>query len=78
MTPPGNSLKVLGANRDASEGPRALLSKLKSNVADNRVILVLDDVWTASQLDNLLPTTWGAGSAVVISNHFDRLTESCI
>ena len=72
------ALESLGAKANASEGARALLSRLKSYVEDKRVLFILDNVWTASQLDDLLPTKWGAGSAIVITSRFESLTESCI
>ena len=72
------ALEALGAHGESAEGSRVLLGRLQSYVEDKRVLFVLDNVWTASQLDNLLPTKWGEGSVVVITSRFDSFTESDI
>ena len=41
--------------------------KLKSFVMGKKVLLVLGNVWTATQLTALLPTELEAGSAVIVT-----------
>jgi hypothetical protein len=45
-------------------------------VRDRKVLLVLDNVWTASQLTALLPTAWGAGSTVIVTSRSAGFTDS--
>jgi hypothetical protein len=69
------ALKGLGATGKAAEGAVVLSSRLKDFVRGNKVLLVLDNVWTASQLTALLPTVWGPGSTVIITSRSARLTD---
>jgi hypothetical protein len=46
----------------------ALLTQLREFVLDKPVLLVLDDVRTAQQLDSLVPTQLGAGSHLIITS----------
>jgi hypothetical protein len=70
------ALKGLGASGEASEGVPKLSSRLKEYVRDKKLLLVLDNVWTASQLTALLPTTWGEGSTVIVTSRSARFTDS--
>jgi hypothetical protein len=70
------ALKALGASGEAAEGAAVLSSRLKGFVRDRKVLLVLDNVWTASQLTALLPTALGEGSTVIVTSRSARFTDS--
>jgi hypothetical protein len=70
------ALKGLGASGEAAEGAAVLCSRLKECVRDRKVLLVLDNVWTGSQLNALLPTALGEGSTVIITSRSARFTDS--
>jgi hypothetical protein len=70
------ALKGLGASGEAGKGAAVLSSRLKEYVRNKKVLLVLDNVWTASQLTALLPATWGAGSTVIVTSRSARFTDS--
>jgi hypothetical protein len=69
------ALKGLGASGEAAEGAAVLSSRLKGFVRDRKVLLVLDNVWTAGQLTALLPTAWGAGSTVIVTSRSSMFTD---
>jgi hypothetical protein len=71
-----SALKEFGAAADASEGTRVLRRKLQEYVADKKLLYVLDNVWTASQLTALLPTQWGQGSVVIVTTRFESFPDS--
>jgi hypothetical protein len=70
------ALKGLGAPGEAAEGAAVLSGRLKGFVRGRKVLLVLDNVWTAGQLTALLPTTWGEGSTVIVTSRSARFTDS--
>jgi hypothetical protein len=70
------ALQGLGAAGRADEGASVLSSRLKAFVRNRKVLLVLDNVWTASQLDALLPTAWGAGSIVIVTSRSAGFPDS--
>jgi hypothetical protein len=70
------ALKGLGATGKAAEGAAVLSSRLKGFVRDRKVLLVLDNLWTAVQLTALLPTACGAGSTVIVTSRSARFTDS--
>jgi hypothetical protein len=70
------AVKGLGASGEAADGAAVLSTRLKGFVRDRRVLLVLDNVWTASQLTALLPTAWGEGSTVIVTSRSARFTDS--
>jgi hypothetical protein len=72
------ALKGLGATADASEGAPVLSQRLQGFVADKKLLYILDNVWTASQLTALLPTQWGVGSVVIVTTRFESFTDSGI
>jgi hypothetical protein len=55
-----------------------LSQKLQGFVADKKLLYILDNVWTASQLTALLPTLWGEGSVVIVTTRFESFTDSDI
>jgi hypothetical protein len=73
-----SALKGLGATADASEGAPVLSQRLQMFVADKKLLYILDNVWTASQLTALLPTKWGVGSVVIVTTRFESFTDSDI
>ena len=64
------ALRGLGAEGDVTEGPSVLGAKLQQFVMGKKVLFVLDNVWTASQLTALLPTVWEEGSKVIVTSRF--------
>ena len=70
------ALNGLGAPEEAPGGAAVLRSRLNTFVRDRKVLLVLDNVWTGSQLDALLPTTWGEGSTVIVTSRSAKFTDS--
>jgi hypothetical protein len=66
----------LGATGRVAEGAAVLSSRLQGHVRDRKVLLVLDNVWTASQLDALLPSAWGAGSTVIVTSRSASFPDS--
>jgi hypothetical protein len=72
------ALKGFGATADASEGAPVLSQRLQGFVSDKKLLYVLDNVWTASQLTTLLPTRWGEGSVVIVTTRFESFTDSDI
>jgi hypothetical protein len=70
------ALRGLGATAKASDGTPVLSEKLRDFVRDRKVLLVLDNVWTASQLTARLPTQWGEGSAVIVTSRFESFADS--
>jgi hypothetical protein len=79
-----SALKGLGAKGKASEGEAALSAKLKSFVKGKKVLLVVDNVWMARQLDALLPVQWGEGmpvqwgegSKVIVTSRFQSFQSN--
>jgi hypothetical protein len=72
------ALKGLGASGEAAEGAPVLSMKLKEFVKDKKVLFVLDNVWTASQLTSLLPTQWGEGSTVIVTSRLKSFSDSMV
>jgi hypothetical protein len=70
------ALEGLGASGKASDGVPKLSSRLKEYVRDRKVLLVLDNVWTAGQLTAMMPTAWGVGSTVIVTSRSARFTDS--
>jgi hypothetical protein len=70
------ALEGLGATGRTAEGVAVLSSRLRGFVKDKKVLLVLDNVWTSSQLTALLPTAWGRGSTVIVTSRSAMLTDS--
>lgn len=71
----GGALEQLGASKDKG-GAAAQLDQLKALVKSTAVLLVIDNVWTASQLDGLLPTEFHEGSRIIISSRQPGLPHS--
>jgi len=71
------ALKGLGAQgfKEHDSAP-VLLNKLCKYVEDKRVLLVLDNVWSAEQLDCLLPTTFGSDSKLIITSRERTFKDS--
>jgi NB-ARC domain len=69
------ALKALGSKGEATDGAAVLFPRLKEFVAEKKVLLVLDNVWTASQLAELVPTQWGEGSAIIITSRFEGFPD---
>lgn len=70
-------LKQLGAS-GFNEGSSAkeLHVKLQEYVLDKRVLLVVDNVWSAEQLDNLLPESFWQGSCVIVTSRSSKMPDS--
>ena len=71
------ALRQLGAKNvhdldDAAE----LFTRLQRLVTKQPVMLVVDNVWTAAQLDNLLPRSFHPGSRLIITSRFNELRHS--
>jgi hypothetical protein len=72
-----SALKQLGAKDDASSASAAeLLTRLARLVAQEPVLLVVDNVWTSDQLDNLLPRSFHPGSRLIVTSRFAELGSS--
>jgi hypothetical protein len=69
------ALKSLGASGEAAEGAAVLSDKLERFLESNKVLLVLDNVWTDVQLTALLPpkAAWKTGSTVIITSRSSRI-----
>jgi predicted AAA+ superfamily ATPase len=62
-------LQQLGLNPSkVAGGDKKLLEQLEEFVKHKPVLLVLDNVSSAEQLDGLLPTQWGSGSQLIITS----------
>jgi hypothetical protein len=73
----GDLLKQLGrTDVDRSLSAPALFKQLQEFIADKPVLLVVDDVRTAQQLDAILPAQLGTGSHLVITSRHSSLPES--
>jgi hypothetical protein len=70
------ALCSLGAAASASEATPVLRAKLKGFVRDNTVLLVVDNVWTAEQMDALLPMHWRKGSMVIVTSRNQAFNTS--
>jgi hypothetical protein len=73
-----NALNGFGGEAKASEGVPMLSQKLQEFVANKKLLYILDNVWTASQLTALLPTQWGKGSVVIVTTRFESFPDSDI
>jgi hypothetical protein len=73
-----NALKGFGTTADASEGAPVLSQKMQEFVTDKKLLYILDNVWTASQLTDLLPTLWGQGSVIIVTTRYESFTDSDI
>jgi hypothetical protein len=71
-----SALKGFGATAEASEGAPVLSQRLHRFVEDKKLLYILDNVWTASQLTALLPTRWGEGSVVIVTTRFESFPDS--
>jgi hypothetical protein len=73
----GNMLHQLGMQAvDRFLPAPTLLKQLQHFVASKSVLLVIDNVWTAEQLDGLLPADYGAGSHLLITSREESLLGS--
>jgi hypothetical protein len=72
------ALEGLGARAKVSDGAAVLSQRLQSLVADKKLLYILDNVWTASQLTALLPTRWGEGSVVIVTSRSGSFPDSTI
>jgi hypothetical protein len=72
------ALEALGAEDEDAAGATDLSSRLEGLVRDRKVLLVLDNVCTASQLTALLPTAWGAGSTVIVTSRSAAFSDSAV
>ena len=70
------ALKRLGANTEESEGESVLSKKLAEYVKDKKVLFVLDNVWTTSQLNYLLAAAWGKGSVIIVTSRSSTINSS--
>jgi hypothetical protein len=72
-----SALEQLGAT-DVNDSANAaqLLTRLRDLVAKTPVLLVVDNVWSAAQLDGLLPTTFHPGSQLIITSRLTDLRDS--
>jgi hypothetical protein len=70
------ALTGLGGKIMGSAAQPVLSQQIRELVMDKKVLFVLDNVWTASQLDKLLPAKWGDGSVVIVTSRFRSLSES--
>jgi hypothetical protein len=70
------ALKALGASGEAADSVAVLSCRLKDLVRGRKVLLVLDNVWKAAELNALLPVTWGKGSTVIVTSRSARFTDS--
>eukprot|EP00878_Enallax_costatus_P026834 GHUV01028837.1.p1 GENE.GHUV01028837.1~~GHUV01028837.1.p1 ORF type:complete len:381 (+),score=114.44 GHUV01028837.1:947-2089(+) len=72
-----STLQQLGAHGFSEYNSAPILtSKLMEYVRDRDILLVLDNVWTAQQLDNLLPQDFGSGSCLVITSRDREMPQS--
>jgi hypothetical protein len=72
-----SALVQLGATRVNNRAPAPqLLMRLRELVKSEPVLLVVDNVWTAAQLDSLLPTSFHAGSRLVLTSRSFDLRSS--
>lgn len=72
-----NALEQLGASNIRREAAATVLrTSLQDFVRDRAVFLVLDNVWTADQLDYLLPDQIGAGSRVIVTSRISSMPSS--
>lgn len=71
------ALKELGAKGFNEQGSApVLLNTVCEYVCDKMVLIVLDNVWSAGQLDGLLPTTFGPGSRLIITSRQETFPDS--
>jgi hypothetical protein len=71
------ALEGLGAAKfNKQQDAAQLLNVLAEFVRKRSVLLVVDNVWTAEQLDGLLPAALGPGSKVIITSRFKSLRGS--
>ena len=72
-----HTLKQLGATGiDEASNAAQLLTRLQDLVKAKPVLLVVDNVWTAGQLDGLLPTSFHTGSRLMLTSRASQLGES--
>jgi hypothetical protein len=72
-----SALKQLGATDVNDSAPAAqLLTRLRGLVAAGPVLLFVDNAWTATQLDGLLPTSFHPGSRLIITSRHADLRDS--
>jgi hypothetical protein len=71
------ALRALGMTGVDDRAPAAgLLTRLQELVAAEPVLLVVDNVWTADQLDGLVPTRFHSDSLLVVTSRFTDLAQS--
>jgi hypothetical protein len=74
-----SALKQLGATDVNDSAPAAqLLTRLRGLVAVGPVLLFVDNVWAADQLDKLLPASFHPGSRLIITSRQADLSDSDI
>jgi hypothetical protein len=72
------ALEGLGVTAKVSDGAPMLSQRLQMCVANKKLLYILDNVWTASQLTALLPTDWGEGSVVIVTSRSESFPDSSI
>lgn len=71
-----DALRSLGATNVASRELPILKGRLQQLVEREKVLLVIDNVCDAAQLDALLPSNFAEGSLVVITSRSKELPAS--
>jgi hypothetical protein len=71
-----SALKQLGATDMDGLDRAQLLTRLQNLVAETPVLLCVDNVWSAAQLDGLLPTSFHPGSRLIITSRLADLRSS--
>eukprot|EP00878_Enallax_costatus_P016523 GHUV01017335.1.p1 GENE.GHUV01017335.1~~GHUV01017335.1.p1 ORF type:complete len:671 (+),score=144.24 GHUV01017335.1:294-2015(+) len=66
----------LGANSDKMASAAKLLRTLHEYVRNKAVLILVDNVWSAGQVDKLLPGVFGKGSRIIITSRSSRLPDS--
>ncbi len=72
-------LEQLGAASSSSDNAVTLLNNLTNIMSEKRVLLVIDNVNTADQLDGLVPDVsrgFSSGSRLIITSRSSKLTSS--
>lgn len=70
------ALKGMGATVESGLPRHALQKHMRTFVETRKVLLVIDNVWDAEQLDTLLPTRFHEDSVVIITCRSQTLPAS--
>jgi predicted AAA+ superfamily ATPase len=70
------ALEAMGVESANVTAVPALRQMLLDSVREKKVLYVLDNVWSANQLDALLPSFSNNGSIVIITSRLKALTDS--